>query len=117
MQDWKDILGATFGVELPNEGPSDEQENAHAQPTDALTAQGKQVIDILLDRKQRRGKTVTLATNFRCSDEQLRTLATELKQQCGSGGSARGGEILIQGDFRQKVNQYLSSKGYKTRII
>jgi translation initiation factor 1 len=55
--------------------------------------------------------------NFDGSEEALKQLAKELKQHCGVGGSARGGEILIQGDFREKILAYLKDNGYKARII
>ena len=76
-----------------------------------------QRLDVMLDKRNRNGKKVTLVVNFDGSDDALKTLAKELKQHCGVGGSARGGEILIQGDYREKILEYLKSKGYKARII
>ena len=77
----------------------------------------KQKLRIMLDKRNRNGKRVTLVTDFVGSDEALKSLAKELKQHCGVGGSARGGEILIQGDFRDKVLAFLKAKGFKARII
>ena len=71
----------------------------------------------MLDKRNRNGKKVTLVTDFVCSDEALKELAKDLKQQCGVGGSARGGEILLQGDFRTKVLEILKARGFKARII
>lgn len=74
-------------------------------------------MNVLLDKKGCNGKKVTLVTDLMCDDETLKELAAELKRHCGVGGSARGGEILIQGDFREKVVQLLKQKGFKARTI
>lgn len=116
MQDWKELLGATFNVEVPSQDES--QDSANTIPSgDALQQQGKQMVNVLLDKKGRNGKKVTLVTDLLCSDDALKQLAGELKRHCGVGGSARGGEILIQGDFREKVLQFLKQKGFKARVI
>ncbi len=69
----------------------------------------------MLDRKGRHGKQATLVTDLVCDDAALLDLARELKQLCGVGGSARGGEILIQGDQRDKVITHLRQKGFKVK--
>lgn len=118
MQDWREKLGAAFNVEVPTEQEiKAAQSSATETKADALAQQGGQMVNVMLDKKGRNGKKVTLITDLLCDDEELKRLAAELKRHCGVGGSARGGEILIQGDFREKVVQMLKGMGFKARII
>lgn len=82
---------------------------------DVTLPPGKQVLYIGLDSKARRGKIVTLIKGFKGNTMDLETLATELKKYCGTGGSVKDGEIIIQGNFREKILAYLSGKGYKAK--
>jgi translation initiation factor 1 len=73
------------------------------------------VIRIRREVKGRGGKTVTVASGFRLDDDRLEQLAAELKRRCGTGGSAKDGEILIQGDHRETVLAELKQKGFAAK--
>lgn len=116
--DWKEALGKAFNVPMPNEDTAPDKAAAQEKTRgDALQQQGKQMLDIFLERKGRAGKQATIVTGFACDDEALKQVASRLKRGLGVGGSARGGEILIQGDFRQRVLDQLTDMGFKARII
>ncbi len=74
-----------------------------------------QKLKIQLDTKQRAGKAVTLITGFAGKADDLEDLGKKLKNFCGTGGSAKNGEIIIQGDQREKVKQWLLKNGYKIK--
>ena len=86
------------------------------EPVDTPPPQ-KQKLRVSLERKGRGGKQVTLVSGFVGNDDDLETLGKSLKTKCGTGGSAKDGVIIIQGDCRSKVGEYLSSQGYNVKVI
>ena len=75
----------------------------------------RQLLYIWLDSKARKGKTVTLIRGFTGDKDDLENLAAALKRCCGTGGSVKDGEIIIQGNFREKILVFLGNMGYKTK--
>ncbi|MDR0793822.1 MAG: translation initiation factor [Chitinophagaceae bacterium] len=76
-------------------------------------APAQQKLKIHLETKHRGGKTATIITGFVGTDNDMETLCKNLKNSCGTGGAAKDGEIIIQGDQREKVRQWLLKNGYK----
>ena len=90
-------------------------EDARDKEEEISTTQPR--LDIILEKKGRGGKVATIVTGFTIDDDEVSALASKMKTSLGTGGSARGGEILIQGDKRDAVLNFLIKQGYKARII
>jgi len=82
------------------------------QNTETLSP-AQQKLKVRLDTRQRAGKAVTLIEGFMGKDEDLEDLGKKLKNFCGTGGSVKDGAVIIQGDQREKVKQWLSKNGFK----
>lgn len=76
-----------------------------------------QMLKVMIDKKQRKGKAVTLISGFVGTEEDLKDLAKTLKMSCGVGGAAKDGEIMIQGEFRDKIMTILNNMGFKTKRV
>lgn len=94
--------------------PDYEFEEAESVEEETLPAE-EQLLYISIDRKQRKGKEVTLIEGFVGTEEDLKDLAKILKVACGVGGSTKDGDILIQGSFRDKIIDKLNGLGYRTK--
>jgi len=106
-QDWKEILQGRFGealASLPEETPPEETPKFRAQR-----------LTVSIDRRRRAGKQVTLITGFSWDDAEISALGKQLRTRLGVGGSAGGGEILLQGDVRDKVVSLLKEMGHQAR--
>lgn len=111
-QDWKDMLASLAG-DLPP-GDSGDTESGLEEKAAAKTATS-QSLHIVLDRKGRKGKVATIIEGFTLPDDEVEQIASDLKRKIGTGGSARGGEILLQGDWRDKAAILLREKGYNVK--
>lgn len=110
QQDWKDRLGVVFSTNANFEYTHDEKPEEDTLPPQ------QQTLHVMLDKKQRNGKKVTLVSGFVGREDDLKELGKKLKSSCGVGGSSKDGEVLIQGDFRDKVAQILTDCGYKVKL-
>ncbi len=112
MNDWKERLGTVYSTkdDFQYQTNSD-NENIETLPPE------KQKLRVALDKRNRKGKQVTIVADFVGNETQLATLAKTIKTKCGVGGSSKDGEIIIQGDLRDKIVAILITLGYKARKI
>ena len=107
--DWKQRLGVVLS---PKQDFAYTEQQEEVQQT---LEPSRQKLVVSIDRRCRAGKQVTLVSGFVGSDEDLAELGRTLKVKCGVGGSAKNGEITIQGDFRDRVTALLNEMGYKAK--
>ncbi|MEG1607769.1 MAG: translation initiation factor [Mucinivorans sp.] len=111
MTDWKERLGMVYSTDKDFEYKVASKSSSESLPV------AKQHLRVALDKRNRGGKQVTLVADFVGSDDDLQALGRLLKTKCGVGGSAKDGEIIIQGDHRDRVVALLIDMGYKARKI
>ena len=104
--DWKDRLNVVYST-----NPNFQYETGNTEEAETLSP-NQQKLRVQLDRKNRGGKVVPLVTGFVGAAEDLKELGRMLKSKCGVGGSAKDGEVIVQGDFKQKVIELLKKEGY-----
>ena len=106
----EDLGGFVFSTNKDFELNSNEELTTTLPPN-------QQRLEAHLDKKNRAGKIATVIKNFKGTTEALETLAKMLKTKCGVGGSAKDQEIIIQGNFRDKIIEILNKEGYKTKRV
>ncbi|CDN31300.1 Translation initiation factor SUI1-related protein [Mucinivorans hirudinis] len=111
MGDWKSRLGMVYSTNSDYEYKKEEQAATITLPP------ARQKLRVALDKRNRGGKRVTLVADFVGTDDDLKELGKLLRTKCGVGGSAKDGEIIVQGDFRDKIVEILLEMGYKARKI
>ena len=104
--DWKKRLGVVFSTATDYDYQTDAEEEVQ-------TLEAKiQKLRVRIEKNGRGGKTVTIVSGFIGSETDLKELGKALKSKCGVGGSAKEGEVLVQGDFKQRVIEILRAMGY-----
>lgn len=104
--DWKDRLNVVYSTNPDFNYECIEEEEAETLP------KNQQKLRVGIEKKGRGGKTVTIIKGFIGSEEDLKDLGKLLKTKCGVGGSAKEGEIIIQGEFKQRIIELLKVEGY-----
>ena len=112
--DWKDALASLSG--LPEGADSNDiSEDYNVQKTLSEVSHQKSPLHVLIEKKGRGGKTATIIEGFEIADEEIDGIARTLRKKLGTGGSSRGGEILIQGDRKTDVIRLLKEMGLKVK--
>ena len=104
--DWKDRLGVMYSTNPDFKYETDDE------PEQELLPPQQQKLRLRMEKNGRGGKTVNVISGFQGPQTDMEALARTLKTFCGCGGSAKDGEIIIQGDFREKLKAKLLSLGY-----
>ncbi len=107
--DWKKRLGVVYSTNADFQFETTGNAEAETLPP------AEQKLTVTIDRRNRGGKQVTLVSGFTGKDEDLKALGKTLKVKCGVGGTAKDGEITIQGDLRDKVTALLKEMGYRAK--
>lgn len=105
--DWKSRLGMVYST-----NPDFSFETEDTEETETLP-HAQQRLRVGIERKNRGGKTVTVVTGFVGTESDLKDLGKLLKTKCGVGGAVKDGEIIIQGEWKQRIIELLSAEGYK----
>ncbi|MFM7309364.1 MAG: translation initiation factor [Flavobacteriales bacterium] len=108
MKGLESLGGLVYSTNPNYQQPSEEDDSTPIEPKD-------QDLRIWLEKNHRGGKTASVVRGFIGSQEALEQLAKKLKNQCGTGGSAKDGEIIIQGDHRDKMVKLLVQEGYRVK--
>ena len=103
--DWKSRLGMVYST-----NPDFQYDDVPAE--EETLPPNKQKLRVRIEKSGRAGKTVTVVAGFVGSDADIKALAKKLKTKCGTGGSVKDGEIIIQGEVKQKVIGFLVSEGF-----
>lgn len=106
--DWKDMLS-----QIREDLPEGETAPIEEVKTESSPKSKKGKLQIFTEKKGRKGKVVTIVAGFECDEAELQEIASAAKRNLGVGGSARGGEILIQGECRDRLAAFLKGLGYQ----
>lgn len=104
--DWKERLNVVYSTNPNFQYITDEKEEIDTLPKQ------QQKLRVSIEKNHRGGKTVTIVKNFIGTDEDMKELGRLLKTKCGVGGSVKDGEILVQGEFKEKIIDLLKKEGY-----